>query len=314
MDSSLPTPKVMFLMGATATGKTDLAIEISQRFAVEIISVDSALIYRGMDIGTAKPDSATLALARHHLIDIIDPAAQYSAWDFVQQSQQLVAEIAARGNIPLLVGGSMMYFHAFERGLNSLPMADEAVRDRLDAQAREIGWEAMHRRLVEIDANSAMRIKPADSQRIQRALEVFELTGKPLSVLQEDETAGYQGEIVKLVLAANDRARLHQRIETRFMIMLENGFIEEVEGLKQRGDLNLSLPSMRCVGYRQLWKYLDGEFSRQQMIEKGVIATRQLAKRQLTWLRKQLRAQSYDCLNYRKDDIFGLVDASFTER
>jgi tRNA dimethylallyltransferase len=301
-------------MGATATGKTGLALEICQRFPVEIISVDSALIYRGMDIGTAKPDSKTLALAPHHLIDIIDPAEQYSVWDFVQQSQQLVAEIGARGNIPLLVGGSMMYFHAFEQGLNSLPVADQGVRVRLDAEAGKIGWQGMHRRLTEVDPDSAARIKPGDSQRIQRALEVFELSGKPLSQLQQEESTGYQGEIVKLILAASDRSRLHQRIETRFMQMLEDGFIDEVETLKQRGDLDLSMPSMRCVGYRQLWHYLDGELSRQQMIEKALTATRQLAKRQITWLRKQPRDQSFDCLNYRKDAIFEIVDESFLER
>lgn len=308
------TPKLIFLMGATATGKTELAAEICRRFPVEIISVDSAQIYRGMDIGTAKPDRKSLALAPHHLIDIIDPAEQYSAWDFVQQSRQLAAEIGARGNIPLLVGGSMMYYHAFEQGLNSLPVADDALRARLDAEAGEIGWPGMHRRLSEIDADSAARIKPGDSQRIQRALEVYELSGKPLSLLQQEESSGYQGEIVKLILAASDRSRLHHRIETRFLQMLDNGFIEEVEGLKRRGDLDLSMPSMRCVGYRQLWQYLDGELSRQQMTEKAVIATRQLAKRQITWLRKQPQDRSFDCLNYRKGAIFEFVDVSFSER
>jgi len=299
-------------MGATATGKTDLALEISQRFEVEIISVDSALIYRGMNIGTAKPDPEILASVPHHLVDIIDPAAPFSVWDFVQQSRQLVGEINARGRIPLLVGGTMMYCHAFEQGLNRLPEANATLRQKLDTEAKQVGWQAMHDKLAEIDPQTASRIRPTDSQRIQRALEVYQLAGEPLSRLHQQESAGYPGRIEKIILAVNDRAGLHQRIETRFLNMLECGFIEEVENLKTRADLNLSLPSMRCVGYRQLWQFLDGEFSRQEMIDKGVAATRQLAKRQLTWLRKQPQENAFDCLNYRKGDIFDLVKAAFT--
>ena len=308
----MPAPKVLLLMGATATGKTDLALEISQRFEVEIISVDSALIFRGMDIGTAKPAREILDSVPHHLVDIIDPAEPFSVWDFVQQTRQLVDEISARGRIPLLVGGTMMYCHAFERGLNRLPEANQVLRQRLDLEAQQTGWQAMHDKLAEVDPVTASRIKSTDCQRIQRALEVYQLAGEPLSQLHQQESTGHAGHIEKVILAVNDRAALHQRIEDRFHNMLAGGFIEEVESLKARADLNLSLPSMRCVGYRQLWQFLDGEFSRQQMIDKGIAATRQLAKRQLTWLRKQPQENAFDCLNYRKDAIFDLVKAAFT--
>jgi tRNA dimethylallyltransferase len=304
-------PGVILLMGATATGKTELALAISQRFEVEIISVDSALIFRDMNIGSAKPGAEVLASVPHHLIDIIDPADAYSVWDFIEQSRQLVDEISQRGRIPLLAGGTMMYFHAFEQGLNRLPAADPALRHRLDQEIRELGLTVMHQRLERIDPASASRIKATDSQRIQRALEVFELSGKPLSQLQQQETTGYAGEVEKIILAASDRKLLHQRIHSRFLQMLEQGFIEEVEGLRLRSELNLSLPSMRCVGYRQLWQHLDGEFPRAEMIDKAVAATRQLAKRQITWLRKQSGGTTYDCLNYRKDAIFRQVEAAF---
>ena len=305
-------PKVILLTGATATGKTNLALEISKRFAVEIISVDSALIYRDMNIGTAKPGPEILEAVPHHLVDIVDPAAQYSVWDFVQQSRQLARDISLRGRIPLLVGGSMMYCHAFEQGLNRLPQADATLRQRLDQEAQNIGWGAMHDRLMRVDPISANRIRPTDSQRIQRALEVYELAGQSLSSLQQNEATGYGGGIEKIILAAPERALLHQRIETRFISMLEQGFIEEVEQLKARPDLNLALPSMRCVGYRQLWQYLDGDLTRREMIGKALAATRQLAKRQITWLRKQPREKSFDCLNYSKDAIFSGVEAAFS--
>ncbi len=298
-------------MGATATGKTGLALAIAARFDVEIISVDSALIFRDMDIGTAKPDAEMLAAVPHHLVDIIDPADSWSVWDFVEQSRQLVDEINQRGRIPLLAGGTMMYFHAFENGLNRLPAADPELRRRLDSEARELGLAALHQRLASVDPQSASRIRDSDAQRIQRALEVFELTGKPLSLLQQQTTTGYRGDIEKIILGASDRAVLHQRIETRFHAMLEQGFVAEVAQLRQRGDLNLSLPSMRCVGYRQIWQHLDGEFTHAQMIDKAVAATRQLAKRQITWLRKQTGSVAYDCLKYRKDAIFRQIQAAF---
>jgi tRNA dimethylallyltransferase len=308
----MSAPKVLLLMGATATGKTDLALEISRYFEVEIISVDSALIYRGMNIGTAKPEAEILQSVPHHLVDIIDPAEAYSVWDFVQQSRRLVDEINARGRIPLLVGGTMMYCNAFERGLNRLPEANPALRQRLDQEAQQKGWPAMHDKLAEVDPVTASRIRPTDAQRIQRALEVYQLAGVTLSQLHQQESTAYAGQIEKIILAANDRAELHRRIEARFLNMLEQGFVEEVKSLKSRADLNLSLPSMRCVGYRQLWQFLDGELSRQEMIDKGVAATRQLAKRQITWLRKQSQENAFDCLNYSKDAIFNQVEAAFT--
>jgi len=307
----MSAPKVILLMGATATGKTDLALEISRHFDVEIVSVDSALIYQGMNIGTAKPEPEIMQSVPHHLIDIIDPAEAFSVWDFMQQSRRLVDEIVKRGRIPLLVGGTMMYCHAFEHGLNRLPEANEAIRQRLDLEAQQTGWQAMHDKLAEVDPLSASRIRPTDSQRIQRALEVYQIAGEPLSRLHQQKSTGYTGQIEKIILSANDRAQLHQRIESRFLNMLEQGFIEEVINLKAREDLNLSLPSMRCVGYRQIWQFLEGEISHQEMIEKGVAATRQLAKRQITWLRKQPQENAFDCLNYSKDAIFNVVKAAF---
>ena len=299
-------------MGATATGKTELAVEIARRFPVEIISVDSALIYRGMDIGTAKPEASILAEAPHFLIDIIEPEQQYSAWNFVADATRLIREIMQRGKIPLLVGGTMMYYHALEKGLNSLPEADEFVRARLDEEAARAGWTAMHQKLTQIDPASAEKIKPGDSQRIQRALEVFEISGQTLSVLQQAPAQEFEWKSLKLILNAADRPQLHQRIEQRFNQMLAQGIIDEVKGLKQRSGLNLSLPSMRCVGYRQVWHYLDGLINREEMGHKAVIATRQLAKRQMTWLRKQPQNHAFDCLNYSKDDIFNLLNDVFS--
>jgi len=301
-------------MGATATGKTALAIEIAKRFPVEIISVDSALIYRGMNIGTAKPSAEVLAVAPHHLIDIIDPAEFYSAWHFVEDANRLIEEITVREKIPLLVGGTMMYYHALEPGLNKLPVANAAIRAALNQQASEIGWPAMHDKLGHIDAVSASRIKPGDSQRIQRALEVFEISGQPLSSLQQAELYGIKHDTLKIILNTDNRAQLHARIESRFMEMIEQGLVDEVSGLKERSDLNLSLPSMRCVGYRQVWQYIDGNLNRDEMIYKAIVATRQLAKRQMTWLRKQPQEHGFDCLAYRKDAIFDAVDQAFPDR
>ena len=301
-------------MGATATGKTDLAVQIAKRFPVEIISVDSAQIYRGMDIGTAKPGADMLALAPHHLIDIIDPAENYSAWNFVEDTNRLIDEIIKRGKIPLLVGGTMMYYHALEHGLNKLPVADAALRARLSQQASEISWPAMHEKLAAIDPLSANRIKPGDSQRIQRALEVFEVSGLPLSSLQQQESSVSKHEAHKIILRADDRALLHARIEVRFKEMIEQGFIAEVSSLKLRSDLNLSLPSMRCVGYRQVWQFLEGNLNREEMIYKAIVATRQLAKRQMTWLRKQPQDFALDCLDYRNGAIFESINKAFSDR
>ena len=297
-------------MGATATGKTSLAIEIAERFPVELISVDSALIYRDMNIGTAKPDAETLQRAPHFLVDIIDPTETYSAWDFVTDVRRLIEDIRNRGKTPLLVGGTMMYFNALEQGLNRLPEANSQIREALDAQAQEIGWPAMHAKLEDIDPVTANRIKPGDSQRIQRALEVHQTSGQTLSSLLEEKAHGYQGVMHKIILQAEDRALLHARIRTRFLDMLGQGFVDEVVGLKGRGDLNLSMPSIRCVGYRQVWQYLDGDYEKTEMIDKAIAATRQLAKRQITWLRKQPSESTIDCLNFNKDAIFSALSES----
>lgn len=310
-DFDVNTAPVIFLMGATATGKTDLAIEIARHFPVEIISVDSALIYRHMNIGTAKPDRQTLTEFPHFLVDIIDPVERFSVWDFINRARQLIEEIHLRGRIPLLAGGTMMYFNALENGLNRLPESSPALRTRLEAEALKAGWAGLHSRLAEVDAVTADRIEPGDSQRIQRALEVFELSGRPLSELQASPTLGLSNKIIKILLQAEDRSKLHDRIKRRFDLMLDQGFVEEVSRLKDRGDLNLSLPSMRCVGYRQVWQYLDDEISQREMIDKAVAATRQLAKRQITWLRRQPQNNAFDCLNYRKDAIFKMLNESF---
>ncbi len=304
----------IFLMGATATGKTDLAVAIAESYPVELISVDSAMVYREMNIGTAKPEPELLERVPHFLVDIINPDESFSAWEFVEKTRALMHDIQQRGKVPLLVGGTMLYFNALEFGLNQLPQADADVRSKLAAMASEIGWSAMHDRLARVDPQIAERIKPGDSQRIQRALEVYELTGQPLSTLQQQQSEAFHGNPLRLILAAEDRAALHERIEKRFRVMLEQGFVREVEALRARGDLNLEMPSMRCVGYRQIWQYLDGELSYEAMVSKGTAATRQLAKRQITWLRKQPDENAVDCLNYRKDDIFNQLDAVLFRR
>jgi tRNA dimethylallyltransferase len=315
--ADLKKPNAIFIMGATATGKTDLAIEIAQRFPVELISVDSALIYRGMDIGTAKPSPEVLSVTPHFLIDILDPAQHYSAWNFVNDTKILIQQIIIRGNVPLLVGGTMMYYHALEQGLNQLPMADQTIRSRLDNEAEVIGWPAMHKKLESIDLMSAEKIKPNDSQRVQRALEVFEISGQTLSSLQQTKSINNDINATKIILNANDRSQLHKQIEQRFNLMIKNGLIDEVAELKCRPDLNLSLPSMRCVGYRQVWQYLAGELNQDEMIFKSIVATRQLAKRQMTWLRKQPQESSYDYLNLHqkkiKDAIFFKLNYCFYE-
>ncbi len=284
-------------MGPTASGKTGVAVELAQRLPCEIISVDSALVYRDMDIGTAKPDAATQAAAPHHLIDLIDPTESYSAARFRADALALMAEIAARGRIPLLAGGTMLYFKALRQGLNELPEADPALRAELDAEAAERGWPALHAELARVDPATAARLQPNDAQRIQRALEVYRLTGEPMAeILKREVAADLPYRVLPLALLPSDRAALHRRIAERFDAMLEQGFIEEVQALRQRYLLSLELPSMRCVGYRQAWQYLDGEFGRAALREKGVAATRQLAKRQLTWLRAMTDIQAFDCL------------------
>jgi tRNA dimethylallyltransferase len=289
--------RIACLLGPTASGKTAAALAFAQRQPVEIISVDSALVYRGMDIGTAKPTAEELALAPHHLIDIIDPTESYSAAQFCNDALKLVTEIEARGRIPLLVGGTMLYYMALTRGLNDLPEANPEIRAALDEEAARDGWPALHARLAVIDPETAARLAPNDSQRIQRALEVFMLSGRTLSAILKDPKKSRESEpeFVPIALEPSDRSVLHKRIEKRFDDMLKAGLIEEVEALRARGDLTPAMPSMRCVGYRQVWEYLDRTIDYATMRDKGVFATRQLCKRQLTWLRSIEDRRIVDC-------------------
>jgi tRNA dimethylallyltransferase len=306
-------PPAIFLMGPTASGKTGLAVKLLERFPVELISVDSALVYRGMNIGTAKPDAATLALAPHHLIDIIDPTEAYSAAQFRDDALHLMADITSRGKIPLLVGGTMLYFKALQGGLSHLPQADATIRARLDAEAESLGWPAMHAKLAKIDAETALRLKPGDSQRIQRALEIFEISGKPMSTLfKESLTTALPYRLLKIALMPSNRAVLHQRIASRFDIMLMQGLLEEVADLvKNYPSLHSGMPSMRCVGYRQALEYLGGEFDLATLRDKGIAATRQLAKRQLTWLRGMDDTIEVDCINECILDSIGKTIGQF---
>ncbi len=283
-------PRVIFLMGPTASGKTDLAIGLRQHLPVELISVDSALVYRGLDIGSAKPSAAELALAPHRLIDICDPAEPYSAANFRAAALAEIAAIHAADRVPLLVGGTMLYFKALLEGLADLPVADAALRAQIEADASAHGWPFVHAQLAAVDPQAAARIHPQHSQRISRALEIYRATGETMSALWERQDRSGQSlhqcfEVVQFGLMPHNRALLHQRIEERFLRMLADGLLEEVAQLRQRGDLHKDLPAIRAVGYRQAWEHLAGDYDRQAMIERGVVATRQLAKRQLTWLR-----------------------------
>lgn len=280
-------PAAVLLMGPTASGKTDLAVDLVRRLPLEIVSVDSAMVYRGMDIGTAKPDAATLARAPHRLIDICEPTEAYSAARFRVDALREMAEISAAGRVPLLVGGTMLYFRALQHGLSELPEADPAVRAELEAELAEQGLAELHRRLARLDPAAARRIHPNDPQRTLRALEVWRLTGEPLSRLQSRPGRAMPYRAVKLIRAPRDRAVLHARIERRFQRMLELGFEQEVRGLLERYRLDDSMPSLRSVGYRQMAAFLRGECAHQRMVEQAIHATRQLAKRQLTWLRSE---------------------------
>lgn len=278
-------PPAIFIMGPTASGKTALAMALRERFPLEIISVDSALIYRGMDIGTAKPSADELARAPHRLIDIRDPAQSYSAADFRADALREMAEITAQGRIPLLVGGTMLYYKALLEGLSPLPPADAAVRARIEQQAREQGWTALHQELARIDPIAAARIHPNDPQRLSRALEVFFVSGNTLTELTRVSGEALPYAVSQFAIAPSSRELLHQRIALRFQQMLAAGFEQEARGLFARGDLHPDLPSVRCVGYRQMWSYLAGEIDYDEMVYRGICATRQLAKRQMTWLR-----------------------------
>ena len=291
-------PLAIFLMGPTASGKTAAAVELVQKLPVELISVDSALVYRDMDIGTAKPDAATLAVAPHHLIDVIAPTEAYSAAQFRADALRLMGEITARGNTPVLVGGTMLYFNALQHGLHDLPEADPALRAQLDAEAAERGWPAMHAKLAVLDSVTAARLEPNDSQRIERALEIVLSSGKPMSQwLAEQKTETLPRRLLKLALLPSERAALHERIALRFDQMLAGGLIDEVLGLRERYALQPDMPSMRCVGYRQAWRYLDGDIDLEELRNTGIYATRQLAKRQMTWLRSMDDIVTVDCLD-----------------
>jgi tRNA dimethylallyltransferase len=285
-------------MGPTASGKTALAVALAQRFPVELISVDSALVYRDMNIGTAKPEAEILARAPHHLIDIIDPTESYSAATFRREALALMTDITARGRVPLLVGGTMLYFRALRFGLSELPPADAEIRAEIEQQAAQIGWPALHAELAKVDAITAARLAPNDSQRINRALEIFRLSGTPMSqLIAAQETTELPFQLTNIALITSDRSVLHQRIAIRFKQMLANGLLDEVKSLQAKYDLNRDLPSMRCVGYRQAWEFLAGEISETELLEKGIAATRQLAKRQLTWLRGMPDNLEFDCLD-----------------
>lgn len=304
-------PPAIFLMGPTASGKTDLALQLADALPCEIISVDSALIYRGMDIGSAKPNAEILQKYPHHLIDILDPAQSYSAAQFRDDALQAMADITARGRMPLLVGGTMLYFKALTEGLAAMPSADPEVRARLEQQAASEGWAALHTELQRIDPVSAQRIHPNDPQRLLRALEVWHISGQTMTQLRAKQSLEKQQllasngahlpyNVATFAIAPQQRSVLHERIAQRFQQMLEQGFIAEVEALRQRGDLHVDLPSIRAVGYRQAWAYLDGEYAYDEMIERGIIATRQLAKRQFTWLRSWDDVEWLDSLSCNK--------------
>lgn len=302
-------PRAIFLLGPTASGKTALALALADRFPVEIVSVDSALVYRGMNIGTAKPDAATLARYPHHLVDVIDPDEAYSAARFRREALAAMAAIAGRGNTPFLVGGTMLYAKALLTGLSAMPEADAAIRAELAVRAQNEGWPALHAELARVDPASAARLNPADSQRIQRALEVYRLTGTPISALQTRAfaPAEFPYRALLLGLVPSQRGILHERIAARFETMIRLGLVEELAALRKRYALRAELPSMRCVGYRQAWALLEGECDAGAMREQGIAATRQLAKRQLTWLRSMPEVESIDCL--RED-----LTAAVTER
>ena len=287
-------PLAIFLMGPTASGKTALACALADHFPLDIISVDSALVYRGLDIGSAKPDAMTLRKYPHRLIDIREPSQPYSAADFRDDASREMASITTSKRVPLLVGGTGLYFRALHAGLSEMPEADPELREQLSEQGAAIGWAAMHARLAQLDPAAAQRIGPADAQRIQRALEVIEITGKPISELQSGLPKPFGYRVLKLALIPSARAILHSRIANRFDAMLEHGLVTEVERLRARGDLTPELPAVRAVGYRQTWQHLDGEFDAAQLRDRGIFATRQLAKRQITWLRSELDARVID--------------------
>ena len=307
-------PPAIFIMGPTASGKTGLAIKLKEHFPIELISVDSALVYKGMDIGTAKPTAAELAKAPHRLISFLDPSEPYSASDFRTDALREMQAITAAGKVPVLVGGTMLYYRALENGLAVLPEANPEMRLKLSQQAQTIGWDGMHQRLAEVDPAAAARIHPNDQQRIQRALEVYELTGKALTQHQQEAKAtAFPYRLMKIALIPENRDWIRSLAKTRFQKMLQDGFIDEVKALHARGDLHADLPAIRAVGYRQVWDYLEGKLDEEEMQERAIIATRQLAKRQMTWLRSEPNIHRYDAQNYQLETIIADVSAFLKE-
>ena len=297
MANSMQDPPAIVIMGPTASGKTAIALELARALPCEIVSVDSALVYRSMDIGTAKPDAQTLRTVRHHLVDVIEPHESYSAARFRDDALTAMREITERGKIPLLVGGTMLYFKALLEGMNELPEADPAIRLVIDTMARERGWPAVHAKLKELDPATAERLEPTDSQRVQLALEIYYITGKTMGELLAKPRYVYFPYIpIKIALVPGDRAVLHRRIEARFDEMLRRGLVAEVQKLRDDYGLDASMPSMRCVGYRQAWQHLQGQLDIDALRDQGIAATRQLAKRQLTWLRSTPGLTVFDCL------------------
>lgn len=296
-------PPAILIMGPTASGKTAVAMALADRFPVELISVDSAQVFRDMDVGTAKPDRATLARYPHRLIDLISPEESYSTARFRSDALAAMAEISAAGKVPLLVGGTMLYFRSLLHGLADLPQADTALRAEIDAEAAALGWPAMHAKLAHFDPSTAARLHPTDSQRLQRALEIYRLTGRPMSeLLAESEQLKPAYDFLSIGLLPGERAVLHERIARRFDEMLLAGLDEEIQGLRAKYTLSLNLPSMRCVGYRQTWEALEGIIPRHELRDRGIFATRQLAKRQITWLTNSFDAENYDCLDAALSD------------
>lgn len=298
-------PRAIFIMGPTASGKTGVAVHLAQKLPIELISVDSALVYQEMNIGTAKPDAATLAIAPHHLVDIVSPISAYSAAAFRTDALDLMADIHQRGKVPVLVGGTMLYFNALEHGLSGLPEANPTIRQAIEAEAAEFGWPYMHQKLAKIDPDTAERLAPNDMQRIERALEVYQITDQTMTALYQQQTKSkLPYELLKIALVPNDRNVLHQRIAQRFDDMLAHGLIEEVKGLiKRYPDLTAESTAMRCVGYRQVLMYLNGEYDQEELRDRGIFATRQLAKRQLTWLRGMQDIMEINCLQDALNEV-----------
>jgi tRNA dimethylallyltransferase len=303
MATSTPPPAIL-LMGPTASGKTAVAVQLATTLPCEIISVDSALVYKGMDIGTAKPDAETLARAPHHLINIIEPHESYSAARFRDDALALMREITERGNIPLLVGGTMLYFKSLVEGLNDLPEADSTVRLIIETMAEEEGWPAVHEKLRKVDPETAARLEPNDAQRVQRALEIYYITGKSMTdLLKKPKYVYFPYTPIRIALLPSDRAVLHDRIALRFEKMLDDGLVDELRTLRDEYALEPDMPSMRCVGYRQAWDFMNDRISRAELLEQGIAATRQLAKRQLTWLRSTENLTEFDCLTENVGDL-----------